>query len=419
MIVEEALVEVLNHVSTLEAEEKPLLSALGQVVAEDVRSPYGLPMLDMCGPDGYAVRSEDIRRANPENPAVLKIAGRVRAGQVPRHHVGPGEAMRVMTGSPVPDGADCIVPFENTDEPAGKNGPSCDEPSYVKIYRAEKSRANIRPAGNNVAKGALVLPRGSSIGPAQISALATIGRSTVKVIRRPRVAVISTGDELISLKSPLRPAKSYDCNGAALASLVGHYGGIPQMLGIARDKEGSLEAKLRSGMGADAIITSGGVSKGDYDLVRLVLGKMGRVVLSRISMGPGASFAFGLVDRGEGGGSVAAVPVFGLSGPPIGCLTNFETLVRPALLKMLGFGELEHRALDAVVEDSVWGKKPMAFVKWAHLDRSGGRVTLNGSDKLGPLGAMATANCLAIIPPETVVKQGDVIEVLPLDWTRD
>lgn len=421
----EALTDILGHVHQLEAEEKPLFNALGQALAEDVRSEYDLPMLDMCGPDGYAVRSQDVSAASPQEPVVLRVIGSNRAGYLPKHQLEPGTAVRVMTGSSLPQGADCVIPFENTDEPGNKNGPGPGRPSRVKILRGEEAGANIHRAGATVRKGWTVVPRGTSMGPAQVSALASIGRETVRVIRRPRVAIISTGDELIRLGKPLLPGKSYDCNSAALAALVSHYGGIPQFQGITRDSEPYLIKKLQKSLGADVILTSGGVSKGDYDLVRLVLGKLGRVVFARINTGPGASFAFGLVDRGgdeEGAGEegAASVPVFGLAGPPVGCLINFEMLVRPALLKMMGCSATAHPVVDAVAADSVPGKKPMDFVKWAQVKSvDGGRqVVLGLSEELGITGAMATGNSLAIIPEGTEVVAGDRLQVLPLDWTR-
>jgi molybdopterin molybdotransferase len=416
---EKALTQVLQDVHTLEAEETSLLKCVGLVVAEDIFSEHDLPMLDTSGPDGYAVRSEDIGGASPDSPVVLRIVGNVRAGSMPRSTVKPGTAVRIMTGS-----VDCVIPFESTDEPGDKSGPNLSSPTHVRVFSPGRPGANIRPAGSTVRSGQLVVPRGISIGPAQLSVLAMIGRSSIKVFRRPTIAIISTGDELVGIRSRLRPGKSYDSNTAALAALVTHYGAVPRILGIARDNGWSLATKIHRGLAADAIITSGGVSKGDYDLVRLVLedlGEMGRVVFSRIDMGPGASFAFGLVDRSSRGGARQSVPVFALSGPPMGCLNNFETLVRPALRKMMGFAALGHPAVEAVAGDSVHGKKPMAFVKWTRLESARGqqRVVMNLSDSLGSLGAMATANSLTIIPECAEVEKGDRIQVLPLDWTRD
>jgi molybdopterin molybdotransferase len=238
------------------------------------------------------------------------------------------------------------------------------------------------------------------------------------VIRRPVAAIIATGDELINPGKPLAPGKTYSSNAVSIASLVAHYGGIPRILGIARDKEASIISKIRKGMAADAIITSGGVSKGDYDLVRLVLGKLGKLVFSGIKMGPGASAAFGLIKKSSANGADTVIPVFSLAGPPAGCLINFETLVRPALLKMLGFTTVAHPSVEATALDSIPRKRTMAFVKYTHLEETEGgyQVTLNITEKVGMLASMAAANSLTIIPEGSVVKAGDRIQVLPFDW---
>ncbi|OPY00113.1 MAG: Molybdopterin molybdenumtransferase [Syntrophorhabdus sp. PtaB.Bin006] len=416
---DDALQKVLKNTDVLEAEEKPLLECTGHVSAEDVHADICLPQSDISGPDGYAVRSADIKGADRLNPVTLKIIETVRAGCLSRKKVIPGTAARIMTGSVIPEGADCVVRFEDTDEPGDKNGPNTMNPKEVKIYVAQPAGANIRGAGSNVQAGFPVLPGGTLIGPTQISALASIGRGTVKVIRRPVIAVIATGDELVSVGKPLSPGKSYNSNTAAIASLVAHYGGIPKILGIARDRESSLLKKIREGAKiADAIITSGGVSKGDYDLVRLVMGKIGEVVFSRIKMGPGAAVAFGMIS-GSSTGRHTSMPVFGLAGPPPGCLVNFETLVRPFLLKMRGVAALNHPVIEAVATDSVPGKMPMAFVRFTYLRKREGEyyVTLNGAEKIGALTSMAAANSLTIVPERSAIKAGDRIPVLPLDWS--
>ena len=232
------------------------------------------------------------------------------------------------------------------------------------------------------------------------------------------VAIIATGDELMKLGRPLRPGKVYNSNALALEALVKHYGGTPQMLGIARDNESSVLANLKKGLAADAIITSGGVSRGDYDLVRLVLEKVGKVVFSRVKMAPGASFAFGLAHRSGGDEKVDSVPVFALSGPPSGCIINFETFVRPALFKMRGFADLNHPVVEAIAEDSVSGRKSMTTIKWTHLNKVEGkyRVQLNAAG--GLLVSMANANSLAVIPEGTEIGIGDKVSVWPLDWSQ-
>ncbi len=414
----EALEKLLAYIAVLGAEEKPLLGALGQVLAEDAYAGFNLPASRISGPDGYAVRSDDLKGASRERPAVLTVAETVRAGRLPRSPLKPGTAVRIMTGSVVPEGADCVVRFEDTDEPGDKNGPSRLANREVRIYVSPGPGANIRPAGSNARVGSLIVRKGLVIGPAQVSALAALGRRKVKVVRRPVVGVIATGDELVSAGKPLHPGKTYDCNTLGMASMVSYYGGVPKVLGMARDNEPSVRARIDKAMTLDAVVTTGGVSMGDFDLVRLTLGKLGKVVFSRIKMGPGAAVAFGLIPRRAGNGLASSLPVFALAGPPSGCLINFETLVRPALLKMRGFESLDHPAVRAAAVDSVSDRKPIAFVKWTNLTGKEGdyRVELNVAERAGNLASIAAANSLAIIPENRTIEAGEEIEVLPLSW---
>ena len=405
----EALKTVMENISPLEAEEKPLTRAWGQVLAEDVCSELDFPMYDTARPDGYAVKSEDIEGADRDHPVVLRIIETVRAGYMPRRRVVPHTTIRIMTGSVVPEGADCVVRFEDTDEPGDKNGPNPANPKEVKIFVSLSSGANVGRAGSNTRKGSLVVPRGTVIGPAQISAVCAVGRTKVKVIRRPVISVTTTGDELVRPGRPLPPGKAYDCNNAAIRALIIHYGGTPRDLGTSRDREADLTLKMQKGLAADAIVTSGGVSKGDFDLVRLVLGKLGKVLFSRIQMGPGASFAFGLCQKQTTDGRNIAIPVFALSGPPAGCLNNFETLVRPALLKMRGITTWEHPAVEAVAEDSVSGKKPMSFIQWTSLEKVQQEYHVKLNNQEGLFSSLATANSLTIIPAGREVRAGEKI----------
>ncbi len=417
----DALRKILDHTPVMEAEENRVPDSLGQVLANDVYSDLDLPRFDVAMPDGYAVRSADILGADRNNPVNLKIIETVRAGFVPEQGVAPGTAIRIMTGSVVPEGADCVVRFEDTDEPGNKNGPNRKNPAKVDVYTAVEPGTNIRRAGTSIKKGSLLLSKGHVIGPAQISVLTLTGKTHINVIRRPVVAVIATGDELVPAGTALPPGKSYDCNTPAMASFVASCGGIPRILGIAADKESSIEAMITEGSSFDAVITSGGVSMGDYDLVRLVLGRLGYVVFSRIKMGPGASVAFGYINKPLRNGKHRQVPVFALSGPPSGCLINLETLVRSALLKMRGLTAIHHTVVQARAADRVPVPKPKAFVRWTKLERGKTRfnVTLNGTDRTGPLVEMAEADSLTIIPEDTTVNKGDRIEVLPLSWRTD
>ena len=276
-----------------------------------------------------------------------------------------------MTGSIVPDGADCVIRFEDTDEPSCKNGPNLNNPKQVNIFKAAAQGDNIRAAGSIVKKGNLIVPKRTLIGPNHILALASLGIAKIKVVRRPIIAVIPTGDELINPGTPLSLGKVYNSNGPAIMSFINQFGGVPKFIGIARDREASLQAKLDKALsaGADAIVTSGGVSKGDFDLVRLVLAKRGTILFTRVKMGPGASVTFSMIrELPESTQSSRIIPVFSLSGPPAGCFVNMETLLRPALLKMRGLTKLSHPDVKASIADGLRRKAPFSFARLSQLE---------------------------------------------------
>jgi len=415
----DAVKEVLNHVAVLPPEKKSIFKSLGQVTAENIYSSRNLPQLANSGPDGYALRSGDIRKASRENPVILRVTETVRAGLLPSRKVMLNTAARVMTGSVLPKGADCVVRFEDTDEPPNKNGPNRSFPATVAIYVAAEPGTNVIGPGAIVRQGTLVMPKGTVVGPAQISALISIGTTRISVYRRPVIAVIATGDELVPSGNALNRGKSFNSNTAALVALITHHGGIPKVLGIARDNQASLRRKIRQGLAADVIISSGGVSKGDFDLVRLVLGEIGEVVFASLQMGPGRAVTFGVVPRNAGPrGRQVPIPMFALSGPPAGCLINFETLVRPALRKMLGYSVLRHPEVEAQAVDSVNMKAPFPFVKWTQLEetKAGYRVKFNSSAGVGFLPTMAAANSLTILQQDAIINPGDKVQVLPLDF---
>lgn len=421
-LLDDAVRLIVENIAVMEAEIRSLPQCLGQVLAEDVCSPLTLPMTAIGMPDGYAVRAADIAGATPDNPVVLRILGTSRAGCPARQRVRPKTAIRIMTGAVLPEGADCVIRFEETDEPADKNGPNPDNPKEVKIFRAGGVGEGIRPRGSSIKEGDLLLPKGTLIAPHQISSLASIGITTAKVIRRPVIAVIPTGDELMQPGRPLAAGKVYNSNGPAIVAYVQQYGGIAKQLGIARDKEGALEAKLDRAFDVDAIITSGGVSKGDYDLVRLVLARRGRIVFSRVKMGPGASVAFAMINRPAiRGARPGLIPVFSLSGPPVGCLVNLETLLRPALLKMRGLTRFEHPTVSAAVTEDMPRKMPFPFARWSRLQSGadGYSVDLNTAAPMGDLASVANANAITVVPGNRPLQAGDTIEVLPFDWWRN
>lgn len=413
---QEAVERILECIGATEVVEQSLVTCLNQVVAEDVFSPFDLPRTDTAGPDGYAVKSTDIGAADRDNAVTLEIIDTVQAGGLPKKEVRHGTAVRIMTGSIMPEGADCVVRFEDTDEPGDKSGPNPANPKQVRIYVAAPPGFCVRVAGCESSKGELIVAKGTAIGPGQIAALAAHGMSCVKVYRRPVVAIISTGNELIRAGRPLAPGKTYDSNTAALIALIQHYGGVPKVIGIARDTLQSVEEKIRKAMTADAVITSGGASRGDYDLIRLALGRIGRQVFSRINMGPGASVAFGLIDTPAGDGAKGSIPLFALAGPTSGCLVNFETLVRPALLKMLGYADVRHPEIEAEALDDSPSARRMAFARWSTLQKIDGRYQVRLDGAMGSFPSIAASNALTIIPEGFSFKAGETIPVLPLDW---
>jgi molybdopterin molybdotransferase len=411
--VEQALGKVLEHIAVLGAEEKPILDCLGQVLAEDVFSKINIPPLDNSAMDGYAVRSADTSGAGPKSPRTLRVIETVAAGAVARSRVEPGTAVRIMTGAPVPEGADSVVRFEDTDE-SEREG----TPAEIGILIEVKPGFEVRRAGEDIAAGSLVLKQGTALRASEIGVLASLGLAKVKVIRRPVVAVLATGDEIMDINKPLAMGKIYNSNSFSLAALVKNYGAVPKMLGIALDNEDSLVSRLSPGLKADMVLTSGGVSLGDYDVVRQVLAKQGEIIFWRVREKPGKPLVFGLL-KGRG---AKGIPFFGLAGNPVSAMINFELFVRPAILKMMGKNNLNKPKVKAVVEDAIVNSDGRrVFTRVTVEKRGGGYVArLTGPQGSGILTSMALANGLAIVPEDKAgVKPGDEVEVMMLDWGED
>ena len=323
--VDEALTRILDQVDCLPAEDRPIVDVLGQTLAEDIVSTFDIPPYDNVAMDGYAVQAFDVGEASPGNPSRLRIIGELPAGVAPQQAVEPGTAIRVMTGAPLPPGADTVVPFESTSE--REHAQRVAASSTISIYDPPPIGANIRRAGEDIRVGRVVLARGIELRPAEIGVIASVGLAKVKVHRRPRVAILSTGNELLEPGEPLVPGKIYDSNTYSLAALVRRYGGVPVGLGIALDEVEDIRSRVRSGLETDLLLTSAGVSKGDYDVVKDVLAAEGAVEFWQVAIKPGRPMAFGLIQ---------GVPHVGLPGNPVASIVAFEQFVRPALLKMLG-----------------------------------------------------------------------------------
>ena len=415
--VEEALEKILSEVDTLEAESVPILDSLGQVLAEDIKSDINVPPLDNSAMDGYAVRSQDTTGASEKTPVFLRVIDTVMAGSISRHEVVPGAAVRIMTGAPVPGGADSVVQFENTDEEKRKAS-APDEPVVrVGILSEARPGLNIRKAGEDIARGTLALKKGNVIRAAEIGLMASLGYGQVKAIRRPVVAILSTGNELVEVDKPLTEGKIHDSNAYSIASLVRRYGCIPKMLGIARDKEASLVSKLKQAQDADILLTTGGVSMGDYDMVKDILARDGEMVFWKVRVKPGKPLAFGKIK-----GKDKSIPHLGLPGNAVSCMVSFELFVRPALLKMMGKKNFTKPSVEAILEDTVKNDAGRRIYDRAIIERRNGHyyARLTGPQGSGILNSMSQANGLVLIPEDRkTVNKGETVQVLMLDWNEE
>jgi molybdopterin molybdotransferase len=419
--VEQALEKILSSISVLEEEDRPLLESLGQVLAEDIFSDIDVPPKDNSALDGYAVRAADIKGASPENPRILKVIDIVVAGDNPRTAVTPGTAVRIMTGAPTPPGADCVVGFENTDEDRRTITPA-GYPAEIGIKEEEEVDANIRKAGESIKKGERVLSKGVVLRPSEIGVLASLGRSIVRVIRRPVVAILATGDELTSLGEPLAEGKIYNSNSYSVAAQVLREGGIPELLGIALDNEASLVEKINQGLKADLLITIGGVSMGDYDVVKDVLAKQGEIVFWKVRTKPGKPLAFGKIRRAGKESSGRDLPHMGLAGNAVSCMVNYELFVRPVILKMMGKKNLKKPMVEAIIEDNISNNDGRRVFARVIVENRDGQyyARLTGPQGSGILTSMALANGLAIVPEDKArVYKGEKLQVMMLDWCQD
>ncbi len=407
--VEEALDKVLSYFSVLNSEEKPILECLGQVLDEDVYSAIDVPPRDNSAMDGYAVRAEDVAGATTTSPVYLNVIGEVKAGDLPKEEVSTNTALRIMTGAPVPNGADSVVQFEHTDET-----PHLERPPFrIGVLNPVTKGKNVRHAGEDIATGQLVFNKGAVLRPSEIGVLASLGKETIRVIRRPVIAILATGDELIELGQPLPTGKIYNSNSFSAAAQVLRYGGIPQVLGIARDRVKDIEDKIREALTADMLITSGGVSMGNYDLVKDVLAKQGEVSFWTVRMKPGKPLAFGIIK---------GVPHLGLPGNPVSSMITFEVFARPAILKMMGKINLSKPTIEATLEGHIKNTDGRRVFARAIVSREGDRYVARttGPQGSGILTSMSRANGLVIVPEDVAsVEQGETVKVLMLDWSEE
>lgn len=394
--VEEARKRILTHFKPLEPELIDILDALGRILAEDVFSETDIPPFTNSAMDGYAVRADDTTGASRERPVGLRVLGDVAAGYPADYSVVPGTAVRIMTGAPLPSGADAVVRFEETSEAVGRTARSN---SLIEVFQPVGPGENVRLAGEDVRAGQIVMRIGSTLRPQEVGVLASLGREKVWVHRRPRVAVLATGDELVAIDEPVTPGKIRNSNEYSMAALVLRDGGIPIRLGIARDNMEHLTAKIREGLEqrVDLFLTSAGVSVGDYDMVKNVLASEGKMDFWQVAIKPGKPLAFG---------HVRGVPLIGLPGNPVAAVVAYEAFARPAILTMQGKQLKYHPILRAILDEDVTnsGRRHYMRARIRRQDRVY-RVTTRGSgvqvQGSGILSSMVWANCFVVVP-ETV-----------------
>jgi molybdopterin molybdotransferase len=396
--VDEHLAEVLQVVQPLAPLEVGLLDAHGCVLAEDVVAPQPLPGFDNSAMDGYAVRSADVQQV----PCVLPVVGDVAAGPASPLSVQPGLTVRIMTGAALPTGADAVVPVEHTDGGLAQ----------VRIDRAPVPGQHIRRAGDDVAAGELVLANGSHLGSAQVGLAAAVGRARLLVRPRPRVVVLSTGDELVEPGGHLVPGQLYDSNSVMLTAACLEAGAIAYRVGIVPDEGPKLLDTLEDQLvRADLLLTSGGVSVGAYDVVKEVLSRLGTVGFHKVAMQPGMPQGFGVIGPDR-------VPVFGLPGNPVSAAVSFEVFVRPALRRMLGSAAVTRPMISARAAEelrSPAGKRSFLRVRLEVQDGAYVVTPVSGAGSHLVAG-MARANALAVVPEDVeTVPAGQAVQVMVLE----
>lgn len=355
LTVDEVRSRVLASVGPLDVKEVRVADAFGLVLVDDVRAPHSLPRFANSAMDGYAVRGSDTERSSIDNPVELEVVGEIRAGDPGDIEVKPGTAVRIMTGAPLPSGADAVVQVEETEESEG----------VVTVKGSTATGRNVRPAGDDVKEGDLVVAAGAELGPGELALLASLGASPLKATRRPRVATLATGDELVAPEEIPRDGQIRDSNSVALRTLVQEAGGIPlEFPPVADDREATLATFERAAADADLIVSSGGVSVGRYDFVKAVVEELGAIQVWRVAMQPGKPIVVG---------EVKSTPFIGLPGNPVSIHVGFEQFVRPAIRKLRGCTALLRPVVTAELTESLH-KKPgrLHFVR-VRLDVREGR----------------------------------------------
>lgn len=395
---EEAEKIILDSVNELESTQRTIPYLLNMILAEDIYAELDIPQMDVSAMDGYAVRSIETKGSTQESPVSLKVIDKIYCGVSAMPTIASYEkvAAKIMTGAPLPDGADSVIMVEYTKENDG----------FVQIFRETKSGENVRLKAEDVSCGELIIRKGTRLAPAHIGMLAALGRQKVKIIRQPTVSIISIGNELIDVDEELTFGKKRDSNGYALVAQLIKISARPHRLGIVADDRKLIKESILSALDSDAVITSAGVSIGDYDLVTDVIKEIGaEVKFTKVAIKPGKPFTFALYGK---------KPIFALPGNPVAVMVCFEIFVKPALLKMMGYKDIHNQKIKAILAEDIKKKDARKHFLRAKIDTVNERyyVSLTGPQGSGILKSMVLANALVVIPEEvTELKKGEEVEV--------
>ena len=408
---EEARALVLSHVRPLPVETVPVLEAVGRVAAADLASDIDIAPFAHSAMDGFAVRASELAEASPESPVELDVIAEVAAGDVFEGVIGAGQCVRIMTGAPLPADADAVVKYEVVDAVSGDGKPG----SRVAFRAPADARANVREAGEEARAGEVVVGRGEVVGAAGVGFLASCGITEVPTYRRPRVAVIAIGSELVAPTEVPAPGKIRNSNSYALAACAQAAGAVPAVLPIVEDTHEALAAAVRdAAVSYDFVVTSGGASNGDFDFIKPVVEELGQLLMTTVNMRPGKAQTFGLVD---------GTPVFGLPGNPAAAYVGFEMIVRPALRKMQGFSRFERPVVKARLSTDAKKRDPRRIFLRSTLskDAAGGYVVTPAKNQSsGLFGPIQRSNCMAILPEGLESRTaGSVVECVLLDVSEE
>jgi len=396
----QALAIVLNSIRTRGTENINVISGLHRVLAQDIYARCDVPSFANSAMDGYALRCADVKNASWKSPVILGVVDDIAAGYVSKKKLKNGQAIRIMTGAPIPQGADSVVMVEFTQKFKSDAG------EFVKVFKTTEYKENIRAKAEDVKKGEKVLGKGSLIRPQEMGILASLGVDSIRVAKKPKVGILTTGDELVKIDKPLTKGKVRDSNAYCLTGQVLSVGATPVHLGIARDNRKEVRRKIIAAINKniDLLLVSGGVSVGDYDLVKNVLWELGsKIKLWKVAIRPGKPLVFGYIK---------GIPVFGLPGNPVSGMVVFEEFVRPAILKMCGASEIFRPAATAIFRQSFKKKKGLKYFVRVRIENKNNKfyASLTGPQGSGILKSMVLADAIMVVPEQICeLKRGDEV----------